>query len=53
MPIRIALTGQMAGPDVADLLAVLDKAVDGEVKVEGYLPLEQRMAALRECLSSS
>ena len=33
MPLRIALTGQMKGPDVGELLAVLDLA-SSEVRIE-------------------
>jgi glutamyl-tRNA synthetase len=52
MPMRIALTGQMAGPDVAELLHTLHKAEEGEILVDGYKPLEKRIAALKEWLAS-
>lgn len=53
MPIRIALTGQMAGPDVAVLVQTLHKAADGEILVEGYVPLEQRIATLKEWVAAN
>ena len=53
MPIRIAMTGQMAGPDVAQLLQALHEATDGEILVEGYVPLEQRMATLKEWVAAN
>jgi glutamyl/glutaminyl-tRNA synthetase len=53
MPIRIALTGQMAGPDVGELLQALHKAEDGEILVDGYVPLEQRISALKEWVTSN
>lgn len=49
MPMRIAFTGRMAGPDVGDQLEVLALLADPAlVAREGaYVPLEQRMAALK------
>jgi glutamyl/glutaminyl-tRNA synthetase len=49
MPVRIALTGQMAGPEVGDLLNVLGLE-DGECKVEGYTKLYERMDILRDAI---
>lgn len=49
MPVRIALTGQMAGPDVGDLVNVLGLE-DGDCKVDGFKKLYERMDILRECL---
>jgi glutamyl-tRNA synthetase len=50
MPIRIALTGQMAGPDVGQLLTVLDKADEG-LTMPSFVPLDERMRLLREELA--
>jgi glutamyl/glutaminyl-tRNA synthetase len=49
MPVRIALTGQTAGPDVGELLTAL-ALDDGTCKVEGFARLEARMEILRECV---
>lgn len=50
MPVRIALTGQMAGPDVGSLLDVLGLE-DGECNVDGFKKLYERMDILRACLT--
>ena len=49
MPVRIALTGQTAGPDVGTLLSVLE-VNEGECLVDGFTALPERIAALRACL---
>lgn len=49
MPLRIALTGQMAGPDVAALLEVLHKE-DGECTLDSLAKLPARMDTLRASL---
>lgn len=49
MPVRIALTGQTAGPDVGELLTVL-ALDDGDCKVDGFTRLGVRMEILRECV---
>lgn len=53
MPLRLALTGQMAGPDVAQLLQALHVVEDGEVLVEGFTPLPQRVETLRAWLADN
>lgn len=50
MPVRIALTGQMAGPEVGELMNVLGLE-DGECLVPGYTKLYERMDVLRACLA--
>ncbi len=53
MPVRIAVTGNMHGPDVGEILALLAQA-DGAVKdTEKYVPLSARMDALRAWLAKS
>ena len=52
MPLRIALTGNMHGPDVGEILALL-AAEDGDVAAPGALvPLPQRMERLRAWLAA-
>lgn len=47
MPVRIALTGRMQGPDVGELLRML-ATEEGDVAEAGaYVALPQRMEALR------
>jgi glutamyl-tRNA synthetase len=50
MPIRIALTGNMGGPDVGELLSVLDKAPEG-LTMPSFVPLDERVRLLREELT--
>jgi glutamyl-tRNA synthetase len=52
MPMRIALTGRMAGPDVGEQLEVLAKlGSPAEVAEQGaYVPLEDRIAQLKAWL---
>ncbi|GLC33308.1 hypothetical protein PLESTB_000347800 [Pleodorina starrii] len=52
MPMRIALTGRMAGPDVGEQLEVLSKlASPAEVAEQGaYVPLSDRVAQLKAWL---
>jgi glutamyl/glutaminyl-tRNA synthetase len=50
MPVRIALTGQMAGPDVGQLLELLAKE-DNVCKVDGYVKLPERMETLRASMA--
>ncbi len=53
MPLRIALTGSMAGPDVGELLALL-ALEQGDVAEHGaYVPLAERIAALRAWAASA
>ena len=53
MPLRIALTGAMAGPDVGDILALL-ALEDGDVADRGaYAPLPERIEALRAWVASA
>ena len=53
MPLRIALTGAMAGPDVGDILALL-ALEDGDVADRGaYVPLPERIEALRAWAASA
>ncbi|KIZ03334.1 glutamyl-tRNA synthetase [Monoraphidium neglectum] len=49
MPMRVAFTGRMQGPDVGDLLPALALAGDGDVAESSSLvPLAQRVEQLRE-----
>jgi glutamyl-tRNA synthetase len=51
MPVRLALTGSMQGPDVGEQLALL-AAEDGDVAEAGaYVPLDARIAALKAWLA--
>ena len=52
MPVRLALTGAMAGPEVAELMPTLALA-NGECTSPGFASLEQRMEVLREWHSSA
>ncbi|KAK9819489.1 hypothetical protein WJX81_001785, partial [Elliptochloris bilobata] len=53
MPLRIALTGAMAGPDVGEILALL-ALEDGDVADRGaYVPLPERIEALRTWAASA
>lgn len=53
MPMRIAFTGRMAGPDVGDVLAML-ALEDGDVVEAGaYVTLPQRMEQLRAWLAAN
>lgn len=53
MPLRIALTGAMAGPDVGDILALL-ALEDGDVADRGaYVALPERVEALRAWVASA
>lgn len=53
MPMRIAFTGRMAGPDVGDVLAML-ALEDGDVAEAGaYVALPQRMEQLRAWLAAN
>jgi glutamyl-tRNA synthetase len=53
MPARVALTGRAHGPEVAEVLALLD-AARGEVAEAGALvPLEGRIDALRAWLAAN
>ena len=44
MPFRIALTGRMQGPDVGEVLTLLDKAAGSSDKI---VSLDDRVAALK------
>jgi len=54
MPLRIAFSGRMAGPDLAALVQLLLKArADGDgdsvfAEAAGFVPLEQRLATLAQ-----
>ena len=53
MPMRVAFTGRMAGPDVGDVLAML-ALEDGDVADAGaYVALPQRMEQLRAWLAAN
>ena len=52
MPVRLALTGSMAGPDVSDLMTVLSLA-NNESTSAGFVALDKRIELLREWLSSA
>ena len=48
MPVRIALTGSMAGAELAPLLAVL-RLENGDVREQGaYLSIQDRLKRLRQ-----
>lgn len=52
MPLRIALTGSMQGPEVGEVLHLLSLE-DGDVAdVDAYVPLSGRMDQLRKWLAS-
>lgn len=54
MPLRIALTGRMSGPDVGELLAALALESGADVvDRSSFVALPQRMEALRAWLSSN
>jgi glutamyl-tRNA synthetase len=51
MPLRVALTGSMQGPDVGEQLVLL-AAENGDVAdASAYVPLDARVAALKEWLA--
>ena len=50
MPVRIALTGQMHGPDVGEQLALLALESGDVAEAGAYVPLEERMRRLRSWL---
>jgi glutamyl-tRNA synthetase len=54
MPMRIALTGRMAGPDVGEQLEVLAKiASPAEIaEADAYVPVPERLAALKSWLAA-
>ena len=53
MPMRIAFTGRMAGPDVGDILCML-ALEDGDVAdMDAYVPLDKRMEQLRAWLAAN
>eukprot|EP00879_Flechtneria_rotunda_P020771 GHRR01021864.1.p1 GENE.GHRR01021864.1~~GHRR01021864.1.p1 ORF type:complete len:448 (+),score=164.27 GHRR01021864.1:350-1693(+) len=53
MPLRIALTGRMQGPDVGDLLPALALESGSDVvDRSSFVPLSQRMEALRAWVGS-
>lgn len=51
MPLRLALTGRTAGPDVGDQLAVLGLESGDVVEAGAYVPIDDRVAALRSWLA--
>ena len=53
MPMRIAFTGRMSGPDVGDVLSML-ALEDGDVAdAAAYVALPQRMEQLRAWLAAN
>ena len=53
MPMRIAFTGRMSGPDVGDVLSML-ALEDGDVAdTAAYVALPQRMEQLRAWLAAN
>ncbi len=53
MPMRVAFTGSMSGPDVGEVLAML-ALEDGDVAdKDAYVPLPQRMEQLRSWLAAN
>ncbi|KAJ8606028.1 hypothetical protein CTAYLR_010787 [Chrysophaeum taylorii] len=53
MPVRLALTGRLEGPDVADQLETLRAAVRAEVPSPKLAPIECRIAQLRKWATAS
>jgi glutamyl-tRNA synthetase len=53
MPMRVALTGRMAGPDVGDVLGMLALESGDVADAAAYLPLPQRMEQLRAWLAAN
>lgn len=51
MPLRLALTGGVSGPDVGDQLAVLAMESGDAVEAGAYVPLADRVAELRAWLA--
>lgn len=47
MPMRIAVTGRMQGPDIGEVLSML-ALNDGDIKSEKYVDMEARVEALRK-----
>eukprot|EP00246_Nothoceros_aenigmaticus_P003519 TRINITY_DN14694_c0_g1_i1.p1 TRINITY_DN14694_c0_g1~~TRINITY_DN14694_c0_g1_i1.p1 ORF type:complete len:314 (-),score=49.67 TRINITY_DN14694_c0_g1_i1:432-1373(-) len=49
MPVRIALTGRMHGPDIGAAVAAIPKAERSRlIKVDSFIPLDQRISILRD-----
>lgn len=53
MPMRVALTGRMAGPDVGDVLGMLAQESGDVADAAAYVPLPQRMEQLRAWLAAN
>lgn len=53
MPMRVALTGRMAGPDVGDVLAMLALESGDVADAAAYVQLPQRMEQLRAWLAAN
>jgi glutamyl-tRNA synthetase len=51
MPIRIALTGRMSGPDVGDVLCMLRLDAGDVAPGAGYVPLSERLQQLRTAVA--
>lgn len=51
LPIRIALTGRMSGPDVGDVLSMLRLDAGDVVPGAGYVPLSERLQQLRKAVA--
>lgn len=47
MPLRIVLTGQMAGPDVAQLLPLIHRADERGLAMPSLVPIDERIRLLR------
>merc|ERR1712151_1015857 len=47
MPVRVALTARMQGPDVGDVLALLSVAEDGGAAADKLVSLDARIEALK------
>lgn len=53
MPVRVALTGRMSGPDVGDVLAMLALESGDVADAGAYVALPQRMEQLRAWLAAN
>ena len=53
MPMRVALTGRMAGPDVGEVLSMLALESGDVAEAGAYVPLPQRMEQLRAWLAAN
>lgn len=53
MPMRVALTGRMSGPDVGEVLGMLSLEAGDVADAAAYVALPQRMEQLRAWLAAN